>query len=390
MIRALLVDPSLFTAPYDAALTEGLRANGVEVQWATRSLRVGEEADLMDGDIGMHFYRLTEGRNRRRGALWKYVKGLEHAANLHRLQREAEAFDIVHFQFAVLPRLDLHAIGRIRKRKPVVLTVHDTTPFNGTEVSALQSHGLDDVFRAVDHLIVLTGLAKENLVGRGIDGQRVTVIGHGPLKLRAVPKVVDEILNPRWRIVLFGRLQHYKGVDVLIEAMALLPEAVRDRLQVIVAGEPLMDASPLLKRAAALGLTAPALEFRLWRLPEQDLVDLLTSADAIVFPYRTIEASGALYLALNYGKWLIASRLGSFTEAIGEQRTRGALVSPGDSAGLAEALAESIGRQPEASSKKLVPHWSDIGASTANLYRTLIAQHHQRDGGKHVSPADKA
>jgi uncharacterized MnhB-related membrane protein len=35
-LSALLVDPSLFTAPYDAALTEGLVGAGVEPTWSTR------------------------------------------------------------------------------------------------------------------------------------------------------------------------------------------------------------------------------------------------------------------------------------------------------------------------------------------------------------------
>ena len=38
-IEALLVDPSLFTAPYDAALTSGLVAAGVDPMWATRPQR---------------------------------------------------------------------------------------------------------------------------------------------------------------------------------------------------------------------------------------------------------------------------------------------------------------------------------------------------------------
>ncbi|MGL1241035.1 hypothetical protein ACSTKS_23365, partial [Vibrio parahaemolyticus] len=45
-LRVLMVDPSLFTAPYDAALSGGLAQAGVRADWATRALRPGEEAEL--------------------------------------------------------------------------------------------------------------------------------------------------------------------------------------------------------------------------------------------------------------------------------------------------------------------------------------------------------
>ena len=45
-LRALLVDPSLFTGPYDGALTEGLVAAGVEPVWAVRPTRKGDRQEI--------------------------------------------------------------------------------------------------------------------------------------------------------------------------------------------------------------------------------------------------------------------------------------------------------------------------------------------------------
>ena len=371
-MRVLLVDPSLFIAPYDASLTEGLRANGVETRWATRALRTGEEAHLSEDSIDIRFYRFTEGRQRPGGRIWKYVKGVEHALDLRRLEREASKFDIIHFQFSVLPSLDLGTIRRIRQQRPVILTVHDSTPFNGVEVNPLQSRGLVSVFRAVDHIIVLTPTAKERMVARGIEAERISVIGHGPLTLRKIPVVPGRKSEARWRIVLFGRLQNYKGIDVLVDALARIPPDRRQRLEVIVAGEPLMDVKPIRAQAARLGLSAPLLEFRFQRLTEQDLADLLASADAFVFPYRIIETSGALYLAKGFDKWIIASGIGAFREVLGEEGDRGALVTPGDPIALADALEASIGRTPRPGSAMASLSWESIGATTANVYRDLL------------------
>lgn len=99
-MRVLQVDPSLFTAPYDAALSRGLRTNDVDIGWATRRLRAGEE-DLLSAFPKKHFfYPTTDGPHRRSGAMWRLVKGGEHALGLHRLVGEARTgqADLIHFQ----------------------------------------------------------------------------------------------------------------------------------------------------------------------------------------------------------------------------------------------------------------------------------------------------
>ena len=59
-MRVLLVDPSLFTAPYDAALNDGLIANGVVPTWAVRPTRQGDRQELPPQHVDDFFYRRTE------------------------------------------------------------------------------------------------------------------------------------------------------------------------------------------------------------------------------------------------------------------------------------------------------------------------------------------
>ena len=56
-LRALLVDPSLYTAPYDAALTEGLVAAGVQPSWAVRPTRRGDRQEIDARYVDDFFYR---------------------------------------------------------------------------------------------------------------------------------------------------------------------------------------------------------------------------------------------------------------------------------------------------------------------------------------------
>ncbi len=371
----LQVDPSLFTAPYDAALTAGLAAAGVRVAWATRGLRRQEEADLPPGEPSLTCYRLSDGRNRRTGLVGRVIKGCEHLLDLRRIERLALSggFDLVHFQWAIMPMFDIAAMQRIRRERPVVLTVHDVTPFNGAGVSALQRRGFDRLFAAADHLIVHTEGARASLIARGARTDAISVIAHGPLALRRLPQASASRQSDRWRVVLFGRLQSYKGIDVLIEALGLLSGTDRQRLEVIVAGDPLFDIAPLVQRAEALGLGAPLLQMIPRRLDEQAMADLLGSADSFVFPYRAIEASGVLFLVSGLNRWLIASNLGAFADVIGHDDTLGCLVEPGNPAELATALIDSIGRVPARSAE--MSGWDQIGEQTLALYRKVLARH---------------
>jgi glycosyltransferase involved in cell wall biosynthesis len=367
-LNGLLVDPSLFTAPYDGALSEGLEANGVKPVWLTRRLRPNESEEIPALNVRPIFYGLTDGPRRRHGKRWQVVKGLEHIAGLRRTAKLARrGFDVVHFQWTVLPRIDIHAIKQMRRHVPVVLTVHDTTPFNGKAVNPMQVNGLDDVLHAVDALIVHTEFGRETLCAQGIDADRINVIPHGPLRLRE--SGAEERRPERWRIVMFGRLQAYKGLDVLIEAAGLFDAETRARIEIVIAGEPMTDLAPHMRRVMALGLQ-DVFEFRPHRLDDAAMAALLHSADAFVFPYRAIEASGVLYLVAELGKWMVASDLGAFRDMISDG-DNGALVEPGDAARLADALRGSIDREV-ATGLKSTAGWTEIGGMTRQIYERLI------------------
>nr|WP_246350600.1 glycosyltransferase [Sphingobium boeckii] len=369
----LLVDPVLFTAPYDAALSRGLKANGVAVHWATRALRPQEEPDLEAGQVSPVFYRMSDGPRRGgNGALRKMLKGFEHMMGLGTVQKLARnrVADLVHFQWSVLPSIDLRAIARIRAERPVVLTVHDLVPFNGKDVNQLQRRGFDAVLRAVDHIIVHTDGARTTLAGRGVDHGAISVIPHGLLPLKSAGSAAERT-DRRWRVILFGRLQAYKGLDVLVEAAGRLDPQLRAGLHIIIAGEAMIPLDEIRRRITALGLqNTITLDDR--RFSESAMATLLGSADAFVFPYSAIEASGVLHLVAGLEKWIIASDLGVFRDMIGHDGRCGALTSPGDAAALAQALAQSIGRIPAGRLDDGVPGWDEIGRRTRVVYEKVL------------------
>src|SRR5262249_15309848 len=138
--------------------------------------------------------------------------------------------------------------------------------------------------------------------------------------------------------LLFGALKPYKGIDVLVRAALGLASRRRD-FRVIVAGKPFFSLDGLRAEVAAAG-AADRFVFDLRFLPDHDLAALLTAAAIVVFPYRQIDASGALALASTFAKPIVASAVGVFAQAPMADGIR--LVPAGDAPALAAALEELI------------------------------------------------
>lgn len=374
-LTCLLVDPSLYTGPYDAALSEGLLAAGVESVWATRPTRRGDEDEIPRERVAAIFYRRSDDASALHGWMRSLLKGCSHIVGLLRLMRliARRKPQVVHVQWAVLPLVDTVAFWFIRLRTPIVMTVHDPTPYNGSRLTLLQQFGFDLPIRLANHVIVHTRSGKRKLIARGIDAGKISVVPHGPLRLRASARVGVYERDDRYTFVLFGEIKGYKGLDILVEALALVPANVRDRLRVVVAGRARMDLSVIRTRIENLSLGA-TIDIQPRRFSEQEMADLFTAADCFVFPYREIDASGVYFLTKGLRKWLIASRVGVFAEDLAEGRD-GALVPSGDVQELANALQHAALTRPRVPNISVQESWSEIGQATRAAYERVLNKH---------------
>jgi glycosyltransferase involved in cell wall biosynthesis len=283
--------------------------------------------------------------------------------------------DIIHFQWTPLPLVDARFVPRFRAIAPTILTVHDSNPFNSNPKSKLQGIGARTIFNEFDHLIVHTSQARDRLVGGGIQEDKISTIAHGLLTEHIEAPAEDDSVDRPTRILLFGQIKPYKGVDVLLRAVALLPAESRARCNVRIVGKPEMPMGPLFSMVADLDLKRQV-EFDLRFVPEVEVAQLVAGADIVVFPYREIDASGVLMLALAAGRPIVASNMGIFAEWLGPQAAA-VLVSPDNPEELASALAPlisdpAIRRSHAARVLKLrnsVPSWTSIARLTELAYK---------------------
>jgi glycosyltransferase involved in cell wall biosynthesis len=109
------------------------------------------------------------------------------------------------------------------------------------------------------------------------------------------------------RLLSFGRLLPYKGLDLLLTALERLGP---DGLEVRVVG--LGPESPVL--AALRALPGVTVENR-W-VPEMELGDLLAWSDAVVLSHREASQSGVAAAAIAARRWIVATRVGGLTEQL--------------------------------------------------------------------------
>jgi glycosyltransferase involved in cell wall biosynthesis len=142
-------------------------------------------------------------------------------------------------------------------------------------------------------------------------------------------------------VLCFGVIRPYKGVDVLLEAFAGIPDELPVRL--LLAGEPWGEAGEAVRRLLAAPALAGRARAHLGWLPEEEVGWWLAAADAAVLPYRAATGSAVAAQLLGAGLPVVASRVGGLAEVV-EEGVSGLLVPPGDAGALATALARLADR----------------------------------------------
>jgi glycosyltransferase involved in cell wall biosynthesis len=190
--------------------------------------------------------------------------------------------------------------------------------------------GIEALLSRLGLVVVPSNALCRFLVEHGIPEGRVRRIPYGIDVLRADPVPAG---NP-FVVGTAAILHHLKGLDILIEACARVPEPISLR---VVGWGPLQ--AELERRAAELGVQA---EF-VGRV--EDARGEMARFDAFVLPSRGENLPVSILEAMALAVPVIASRVGGVPELLDEGRA-GVLVPPEDPAALAEAITELV-RNPD-------------------------------------------
>jgi len=140
--------------------------------------------------------------------------------------------------------------------------------------------------------------------------------------------------DPELLLLTFGAIRPYKGIDIALEAIALVDGDLDVRL--VVAGRSWGDATADLREMVRTRGLGDRVEIRDRFIPNEEAALLFGSADAALLPYRSASQSGVVQLSFAYGCPVIATRVGGLPAAVNDG-VDGLLCEP-DAADVAAAI----------------------------------------------------
>lgn len=239
--------------------------------------------------------------------------------------------DVAWVPLGIRPRFERLLVAALRGAGcRIVATVHNRAPHGegggaGTVLATARVADAVVVHTAhLDEWARTVGLAVHRLPFPPPDESHAGPAGrHTRATLRLPPNAVI--------VAMIGNLLPYKGVEELLDALALLPPD--SPVYAVLAGQA-PDGEALLARARRLSV-ADRVRLIDGYLPPGELTDVLHLADAAALPYRAIDHSGVGALIAAQRLPAVASDLPGLRELLGESAR---YVPAGDVRALAAAL----------------------------------------------------
>ena len=280
--------------------------------------------------------------------------------------------DVVHVQQGHL--WFNFALPLVRRRYPIVVTIHDPRPHLGdTPSRRTPQFAMDIAFNTADRLIVHAEALRREVArefGRTVD--EVDVIPHVAPN---VPVYAGSQTAPEPVVLFFGRIWPYKGLQYLLEAEPLISAVIPD-VHVIVAGE-----GEDLQRYMDLVAEPGRVEFRNEYIPHREVPALFREAAVVVAPYVDATQSGVIPFAYAQGRPVVATYVGALPEMV-DDGVDGLLVPPRDSRALADAIVRILESEAlwctmsQAARRRAETEWSPaaIAKQTLASYEALLDQ----------------
>ena len=174
-------------------------------------------------------------------------------------------------------------------------------------------------------------------------------------------------------MLFFGLVRAYKGLDLLIDAFALVKDEL-PKLRLLIAGEFYEDEQKYRDQINQLGLDERIIvrnEF----IPDSDLRKYFGAADLIVQPYKSATQSGVTQVAFHFEKPMLVTNVGGLGEIVHHGKM-GYAVAP-DAGQIAECLRDYYNHRRQAEFTDYLLHeknkyaWDKMSNAYLQLYSSL-------------------
>jgi D-inositol-3-phosphate glycosyltransferase len=356
---------------YDYGLALGLGYNNLEVLLLTSSKTIIRE--YTNVETVRTFSNVWETKNKFI-RLWYFILGYLRSLNLSK-KRGVKIIHLHFFDLGFLNCLVVFFASTYKFKK--VLTLHDISSFDKTNKFRSSNELLEKwLLKRFDKIIVHNELSKIELVKKNYPQDKIEVIPHG----NYLPFVNELSYDPKnsepLKILFFGQIKEVKGLDVLLESLALL-KLKTNNFRLIVAGKPWHD--NIQKYEKLLLELHDHINVRFEYIPNDETQLYFENADVIILPYKKIYQSGVLLLTMSYNRPVIVSNLKAFSEIIDDDVTGIVFESENPSSLCQKLLPLTLDKLPlkviNENSNNLIKdkyNWNQIGLKTKLVYKNIL------------------
>lgn len=239
-----------------------------------------------------------------------------------------------------------------------IITVHDAQLHKGESVFKHIYHiiNLTLIFICFKRVIVHSEIIRDKLP-KIFKKKPISIMPHVNYNHFSCGRVAPQDENARFRILFFGRILEYKGLDYLVEAFKELPE---NEFELVIAGE-----GTLPKNMSISGSMRVMNRF----ITDEEMVDVFNNTDVVVLPYISASQSGVVYMAFSFNKPVIISNVGAISDVVKDKRN-GVLIAPRSVTDIIDAvhyvkgnmstLVDYIARQNESNDEEIRSHLMNI------------------------------
>ena len=206
----------------------------------------------------------------------------------------------------------------------------------------LRKSYVQDQFSYVDEFVSPSAFLAKRYVEWGLPAEKMHVIENVLPELEPVPPRSLREGEKRTKFAFFGQVNPYKGLDILLQALLLLPESVRSQVTLDIHGANLdIQTSDFKEKVEKLlDRTGGMVQLR-GQYESEQLRSRIADCDWVVIPSIWWENSPVVIQeAIHFGRPLIGSNIGGMKEKI--ENKAGLTFEARSASALASAMVQAI------------------------------------------------
>lgn len=297
-----------------------------------------------------------------------YLKNMLLSYNFAKIIKERK-YDLVHFNGNNLQQV---LISFFTPGLPKVHSIHDYRGHSGERNFWAESFNKSLVNSRRYKIMHSYFNLHQSAAQYNLEQKRIHIIPFGPLEIFQIWKD-DSFREENNRILFFGRISPYKGIEYLVEATPIIKEKIPD-LKIVLAGEGhyYFNIESLKKDNTYQIINR--------YITNQELAELIQKSCLVVCPYTDATQSSVIMTAHIFSKPVVATDVGGISEIL-EDAVTGRLVPAKNPQKLAEAIIHLLENPEERKTmseniKKKFSEgrfsWDRIAQQTLEVYKEAI------------------